>query len=183
MENALCELNSRRPITASTAREFCGVAVGRRLKPKQQPTAAAARLDSVGEFVLWRRRARSTAEQSCLTHTSTRSLLAPLYLNALPFWPVSPPPSPLASQLTHRVSPTESSEHEDKSTDASGDAPPPPPPPQCHPTEVPSEVPREVPRDDGLSPKISKPEDDELGPLPDNWEMAYTEKGEVYFIE
>ncbi|KAJ3612457.1 hypothetical protein NHX12_020732 [Muraenolepis orangiensis] len=29
-----------------------------------------------------------------------------------------------------------------------------------------------------------KPEDDEeLGPLPDNWEMAYTEKGEVYFIE
>lgn len=24
---------------------------------------------------------------------------------------------------------------------------------------------------------------DELGPLPDNWEMAYTEKGEVYFIE
>lgn len=72
----------------------------------------------------------------------------------------------------------ESSEHEDKSTDASGDAPP-PPPPQSHPTELPSEV----PQDDGLSPKISKPEDDELGPLPDNWEMAYTEKGEVYFIE
>ncbi|XP_047659984.1 membrane-associated guanylate kinase, WW and PDZ domain-containing protein 2a isoform X12 [Tachysurus fulvidraco] len=24
---------------------------------------------------------------------------------------------------------------------------------------------------------------DELGPLPDNWEMAYTEKGEVYFID
>jgi hypothetical protein len=22
-----------------------------------------------------------------------------------------------------------------------------------------------------------------LDPLPDNWEMAYTEKGEVYFIE
>lgn len=30
-------------------------------------------------------------------------------------------------------------------------------------------------------PKIE--ENDELGPLPDNWEMAYTEKGEVYFIE
>lgn len=26
-------------------------------------------------------------------------------------------------------------------------------------------------------------EDDPLGPLPDNWEMAYTETGEVYFIE
>lgn len=24
---------------------------------------------------------------------------------------------------------------------------------------------------------------DELGPLPANWEMSYTEKGEVYFIE
>uniref|UniRef100_A0A671VZJ9 Membrane-associated guanylate kinase, WW and PDZ domain-containing protein 1 n=1 Tax=Sparus aurata TaxID=8175 RepID=A0A671VZJ9_SPAAU len=39
---------------------------------------------------------------------------------------------------------------------------------------------------DGLSPKITatKPEEnDELGPLPDNWEMAYTEKGEVYFID
>jgi len=31
---------------------------------------------------------------------------------------------------------------------------------------------------------LPKPEDnDELGPLPDSWEMAYTEKGEVYFIE
>ncbi|XP_017539670.2 membrane-associated guanylate kinase, WW and PDZ domain-containing protein 1-like isoform X2 [Pygocentrus nattereri] len=27
------------------------------------------------------------------------------------------------------------------------------------------------------------PEDDPLGPLPDNWEMAYTESGEVYFID
>ncbi|XP_030639735.1 membrane-associated guanylate kinase, WW and PDZ domain-containing protein 1 [Chanos chanos] len=27
------------------------------------------------------------------------------------------------------------------------------------------------------------PEDDPLGPLPDNWEMAYTENGEVYFID
>lgn len=32
--------------------------------------------------------------------------------------------------------------------------------------------------------KQTKPEEnDDLGPLPDNWEMAYTEKGEVYFIE
>lgn len=69
---------------------------------------------------------------------------------------------------------TESSEHEDKSTDASGDAAP---------HSNPAEVPSEAPKDDGLSPKIAKPENDELGPLPDNWEMAYTEKGEVYFIE
>lgn len=27
------------------------------------------------------------------------------------------------------------------------------------------------------------PPGDELGPLPSNWEMAYTEKGEVYFID
>ncbi|XP_062401870.1 membrane-associated guanylate kinase, WW and PDZ domain-containing protein 1b isoform X2 [Sardina pilchardus] len=27
------------------------------------------------------------------------------------------------------------------------------------------------------------PEEDPLGPLPDNWEMAYTENGEVYFID
>ncbi len=27
------------------------------------------------------------------------------------------------------------------------------------------------------------PPEDPLGPLPENWEMAYTENGEVYFIE
>uniref|UniRef100_A0A672ZG48 Membrane-associated guanylate kinase, WW and PDZ domain-containing protein 1 n=1 Tax=Sphaeramia orbicularis TaxID=375764 RepID=A0A672ZG48_9TELE len=71
----------------------------------------------------------------------------------------------------------ESSEHEDKSTDASGDIAP-----QINPAEVTSEV----SKDDGQSPKtvVPKPEEnDELGPLPDNWEMAYTEKGEVYFID
>lgn len=50
----------------------------------------------------------------------------------------------------------------------------------------PAEVPSEAPREDGLSPQIAAPppeEGEELGPLPDNWEMAYTEKGEVYFIE
>ncbi|XP_068442116.1 membrane-associated guanylate kinase, WW and PDZ domain-containing protein 2a isoform X3 [Clinocottus analis] len=71
----------------------------------------------------------------------------------------------------------ESSEHEDKSTDASGDAAP---------QSIPAEAPPEAPKEDGQSPKMTlpKPEDnDELGPLPDNWEMAYTEKGEVYFID
>lgn len=72
---------------------------------------------------------------------------------------------------------SESSEHEDKSTDASGD---------IALQSNPADVPTEGPKDDGLSPKITAPkpeENDELGPLPDNWEMAYTEKGEVYFIE
>ncbi|KAM3587552.1 uncharacterized protein V6R79_008829 [Siganus canaliculatus] len=71
----------------------------------------------------------------------------------------------------------ESSEHEDKSTDASGDIAPP---------TNPADVPTDAPKNDGLSPKITAPkpeENDELGPLPDNWEMAYTEKGEVYFID
>uniref|UniRef100_UPI0037E97894 membrane-associated guanylate kinase, WW and PDZ domain-containing protein 2a n=1 Tax=Semicossyphus pulcher TaxID=241346 RepID=UPI0037E97894 len=71
----------------------------------------------------------------------------------------------------------ESSEHEDKSTDASGD---------IAPQSIPAEAPPEAPKEDGLSPKIIAPkpeENDELGPLPDNWEMAYTEKGEVYFID
>ncbi|XP_039456865.1 membrane-associated guanylate kinase, WW and PDZ domain-containing protein 2a isoform X4 [Oreochromis aureus] len=71
----------------------------------------------------------------------------------------------------------ESSEHEDKSTDASGDIGP-----QINPAEAPSEI----PKDDGQIPKMAVPkpeENDELGPLPDNWEMAYTEKGEVYFID
>ncbi|XP_029901676.1 membrane-associated guanylate kinase, WW and PDZ domain-containing protein 2a isoform X2 [Myripristis murdjan] len=71
----------------------------------------------------------------------------------------------------------ESSEHEDKSTDASGDIAP----PSC-----PAEAAIEGPKDEGQSPKITLPkpeENDELGPLPDNWEMAYTEKGEVYFID
>ncbi|XP_031169186.1 membrane-associated guanylate kinase, WW and PDZ domain-containing protein 2a isoform X13 [Sander lucioperca] len=71
----------------------------------------------------------------------------------------------------------ESSEHEDKSTDASGD---------IAPQGILAEAPPEAPKDDGQSPKMTLPkpdENDELGPLPDNWEMAYTEKGEVYFID
>ncbi|XP_055045579.2 membrane-associated guanylate kinase, WW and PDZ domain-containing protein 2a isoform X9 [Misgurnus anguillicaudatus] len=69
----------------------------------------------------------------------------------------------------------ESSEHEDKSTDASGEMP----------TTCPSETPTDAPKEELEAPKSPpKPdENDELGPLPDNWEMAYTEKGEVYFID
>ena len=78
---------------------------------------------------------------------------------------------------------SESSEQEDKSTDASGEVgmdglvnPP-----------IASEVPAE--EEEPKSPTKSSPakvpdvNEEELGPLPDNWEMAYTEKGEVYFIE
>lgn len=32
-------------------------------------------------------------------------------------------------------------------------------------------------------PHLHPPEEDSLGPLPDSWEMAYTETGEVYYIE
>ncbi|XP_062299373.1 membrane-associated guanylate kinase, WW and PDZ domain-containing protein 2a [Scomber scombrus] len=71
----------------------------------------------------------------------------------------------------------ESSEHEDKSTDASGDIAP-----QSNPAEAPTEVLQDEVQ--SLKMTIPKPEEnDELGPLPDNWEMAYTEKGEVYFID
>lgn len=93
--------------------------------------------------------------------------------------PLSQPPSLFPPVLTHPVlsSTSESSEHEDKSTDASGDAAP---------QSCPAEVQSEAPKEDGLSTPIAAPQledNDELGPLPDNWEMAYTEKGEVYFIE
>ncbi|XP_066543254.1 membrane-associated guanylate kinase, WW and PDZ domain-containing protein 2a isoform X2 [Amia ocellicauda] len=72
----------------------------------------------------------------------------------------------------------ESSEHEDKSTDASGEMPP---QPYTAPTYSPAEgAPEE---EEPPKPPIKPDENDELGPLPDNWEMAYTEKGEVYFID
>uniref|UniRef100_A0A4W5QCI4 Membrane associated guanylate kinase, WW and PDZ domain containing 2a n=1 Tax=Hucho hucho TaxID=62062 RepID=A0A4W5QCI4_9TELE len=82
----------------------------------------------------------------------------------------------------------ESSEHEDKSTDvSSGDVPP----QTCPPTETltfsPTTPNNEGPQEEGgeLAKSPPKPDENEseLGPLPDNWEMAYTEKGEVYFIE
>lgn len=78
---------------------------------------------------------------------------------------------------------TESSEHEDKSTDASGEVA----------VEASSQAPasiepptegEEAPNSPSKSPaKVTDVDEEELGPLPDNWEMAYTEKGEVYFIE
>ncbi|XP_077399606.1 membrane-associated guanylate kinase, WW and PDZ domain-containing protein 2a isoform X2 [Vanacampus margaritifer] len=69
----------------------------------------------------------------------------------------------------------ESSEHEDKN--APGDASPSPGNAPDAPTETdPGRSPKS-----GVLPKLE--ESDELGPLPDNWEMAYTEKGEVYFID
>uniref|UniRef100_A0A672Z2I6 Membrane-associated guanylate kinase, WW and PDZ domain-containing protein 1 n=1 Tax=Sphaeramia orbicularis TaxID=375764 RepID=A0A672Z2I6_9TELE len=77
----------------------------------------------------------------------------------------------------------ESSEHEDKSTDASGEVA----------VEVSSQAPASVepttegeepPKSPSKSPtKVPDVDEEELGPLPDNWEMAYTEKGEVYFID
>uniref|UniRef100_A0A673GI05 Membrane-associated guanylate kinase, WW and PDZ domain-containing protein 1 n=1 Tax=Sinocyclocheilus rhinocerous TaxID=307959 RepID=A0A673GI05_9TELE len=69
----------------------------------------------------------------------------------------------------------ESSEHEDKSTDALGEMP----------TTFPSETSTDAPEEETEPPKspLKLDENDELDPLPDNWEMAYTEKGEVYFID
>ncbi|XP_028933341.1 membrane-associated guanylate kinase, WW and PDZ domain-containing protein 2 isoform X4 [Ornithorhynchus anatinus] len=71
----------------------------------------------------------------------------------------------------------ETSEHEEKSSGASGDIPsqPYPAPMYSQPDES---------KEDMDVAKPAKPEEnDELGSLPDNWEMAYTEKGEVYFID
>ncbi|KAA8590246.1 hypothetical protein FQN60_014180 [Etheostoma spectabile] len=78
---------------------------------------------------------------------------------------------------------TESSEHEDKSTDASGEVA----------VEMSSQAPasvepptegEEAPKSPCKSPtNVPDIDEEELGPLPDNWEMAYTEKGEVYFID
>uniref|UniRef100_A0AAZ3QWJ6 Membrane-associated guanylate kinase, WW and PDZ domain-containing protein 1 n=1 Tax=Oncorhynchus tshawytscha TaxID=74940 RepID=A0AAZ3QWJ6_ONCTS len=78
----------------------------------------------------------------------------------------------------------ESSEHEDKSTDvSSGDVPT----QTCPPTDTPTTPNNEVPQEEGgeLAKSPPKPDENEseLGPLPENWEMAYTEKGEVYFID
>ncbi|KAM9815370.1 membrane-associated guanylate kinase, WW and PDZ domain-containing protein 2 isoform 3-T3 [Syngnathus typhle] len=77
----------------------------------------------------------------------------------------------------------ESSEHEDKSTDASGEVAV----ETCSQTAAMSEAPTEAedaPKSPDKSPnKVPDVDEEELGPLPDNWEMAYTEKGEVYFID
>ncbi|XP_051917563.1 membrane-associated guanylate kinase, WW and PDZ domain-containing protein 2-like isoform X3 [Hippocampus zosterae] len=77
----------------------------------------------------------------------------------------------------------ESSEHEDKSTDASGEVAV----ETCSQAAATSEAPTEAedaPKSPDKSPnKVQDVDEEELGPLPDNWEMAYTEKGEVYFID
>ncbi|XP_038667449.1 membrane-associated guanylate kinase, WW and PDZ domain-containing protein 2a isoform X13 [Scyliorhinus canicula] len=71
----------------------------------------------------------------------------------------------------------ESGEHEDKSTDVSDEI--------CsHPCAAPVYGLTKGTREDSVSEKQTKFEDaDGLGPLPENCEMAYTEKGEVYFID
>ncbi|XP_033018780.1 membrane-associated guanylate kinase, WW and PDZ domain-containing protein 2 isoform X12 [Lacerta agilis] len=71
----------------------------------------------------------------------------------------------------------ESSEHDEKSTGASGETSS-----QPYPAPVYSQ-PEEVKEDMDVTKQPKPEENDELGPLPDNWEMAYTEKGEVYFID
>ncbi|XP_068595941.1 membrane-associated guanylate kinase, WW and PDZ domain-containing protein 2 [Brachionichthys hirsutus] len=77
----------------------------------------------------------------------------------------------------------ESSEHEDKSTDASGEVAAEASIQAPASTEPPTEE-EEAPKSLSESPaKVPDVDEEELGPLPDNWEMAYTEKGEVYFID
>ncbi|XP_059703413.1 membrane-associated guanylate kinase, WW and PDZ domain-containing protein 2 isoform X2 [Haemorhous mexicanus] len=72
----------------------------------------------------------------------------------------------------------ESSEHEEKSTAVSGEAS------TTQPCPAPGYGQPEEAKEDMDITKQTKPEEnDDLGPLPDNWEMAYTEKGEVYFID
>ncbi|XP_037306423.2 membrane-associated guanylate kinase, WW and PDZ domain-containing protein 2-like isoform X4 [Pungitius pungitius] len=78
----------------------------------------------------------------------------------------------------------ESSEHEDKSTDASGDVGVETSSQAPASVEPPDEEEEEAPKSPSKSPvKVADIDEEELGPLPDNWEMAYTEKGEVYFID
>uniref|UniRef100_A0A665XDB1 Membrane-associated guanylate kinase, WW and PDZ domain-containing protein 2 n=1 Tax=Echeneis naucrates TaxID=173247 RepID=A0A665XDB1_ECHNA len=77
----------------------------------------------------------------------------------------------------------ESSEHEDKSTDASGEVAVEASSQAAASAEPPTEG-EEAPKSPSKSPaKVPDADEEELGPLPDNWEMAYTEKGEVYFID
>uniref|UniRef100_A0A8C3E942 Membrane-associated guanylate kinase, WW and PDZ domain-containing protein 2 n=1 Tax=Corvus moneduloides TaxID=1196302 RepID=A0A8C3E942_CORMO len=72
----------------------------------------------------------------------------------------------------------ESSEHEEKSTAVTGEVS------ATQPCPAPGYGQPEETKEDMDVTKQTKPEEnDDLGPLPDNWEMAYTEKGEVYFID
>ncbi|XP_013867710.1 membrane-associated guanylate kinase, WW and PDZ domain-containing protein 2 [Austrofundulus limnaeus] len=77
----------------------------------------------------------------------------------------------------------ELSEHEDKSTDASGEVAV-EGSIQAAASSEPATEGEEAPKSPSKSPsKAPDVDEEELGPLPDNWEMAYTEKGEVYFID
>ncbi|KTF79272.1 hypothetical protein cypCar_00043015 [Cyprinus carpio] len=49
--------------------------------------------------------------------------------------------------------------------------------------EVRDNAPSYVLNNMATSPPGLPPDQDPLGALPDNWEMAYTESGEIYFIE
>uniref|UniRef100_A0A4W4HTX0 Membrane-associated guanylate kinase, WW and PDZ domain-containing protein 1 n=1 Tax=Electrophorus electricus TaxID=8005 RepID=A0A4W4HTX0_ELEEL len=71
-----------------------------------------------------------------------------------------------------------SSEQEDKSTDTSGEMLPAAPSVLA---ETHADTLNETSEGPQTSPKTEQ--DEELSPLPENWEMAYTEKGEVYFID
>ncbi|XP_064300186.1 membrane-associated guanylate kinase, WW and PDZ domain-containing protein 2 isoform X6 [Phalacrocorax carbo] len=72
----------------------------------------------------------------------------------------------------------ESSEHEEKTTGASGEVS------STQPCPAPGYTqPEEAKEDMDVTKQTKSEENDDLGPLPDNWEMAYTEKGEVYFID
>ncbi|PWA14298.1 hypothetical protein CCH79_00012350 [Gambusia affinis] len=100
-----------------------------------------------------------------------------------PRLPLSPGASQFCggSALTHHT--PKSSEHEDKSTDASGEVAAEGSSQAPASSEPPTEG-EEAPKSPSKSPsKVPDVDEEELGPLPDNWEMAYTEKGEVYFID
>lgn len=92
--------------------------------------------------------------------------------------PVNSPPLTWISKTCNFSSLVESSEHEEKSTGVSGEVS------STQPCPAPGYTQPEEAKEDMDVTKQTKPEEnDDLGPLPDNWEMAYTEKGEVYFIE
>lgn len=69
----------------------------------------------------------------------------------------------------------DSSEQDENSSNTTQEIPPPllRTLPSFHTTEGSQKLPQYLPPID----------EDRLGPLPENWEMAYTENGEVYFIE
>lgn len=92
--------------------------------------------------------------------------------------PINSSPLTWISKTCNFFSLVESSEHEEKSTAVSGEASTTQPCPASGYGQ-----PEEAKEDMDVTKQTKPEENDDLGPLPDNWEMAYTEKGEVYFIE